>query len=121
MPERVRPPWWAAAVYRVALILWANSITDAEVRPTTRDAAMTDGGHPFAIDDLPPEHPCIVRYLKYGDGSPMFSKPDGSMVSLDFPHKVLMHCIDLIEEDSTMRFTAGIQSKLVRLAERWKT
>lgn len=121
MPERVRPPWWAAAVYRVALITWTNSMAYAEMQLTSSNLSATKGSGPFAIDDLPPEHPSIVRYLKYREGLPMFSKPDGSMVSLEVPEQVLRHCIDLIEEDSTMRFTAGIQSKLVRLAERWRT
>lgn len=121
MPERVRPPWWAAAVYRVALILWANSMANAEMRLTTSESVPAVGDGPFAIDSLPPDHPTIVRYLKYREGLPMLSKPDGSMVSLEVPEIVLTYCIEFIEEDSTMRFTAGIQSKLVSLAERWKT
>ena len=121
MPERVRPPWWAAAVYRVAMIAWANSMACTEMGPRTRDLPMTKGDTPFAIDDLPPDHPFIVRYLKYKEGVPMLSRPDGSMISLEVAEKVLTHCIDFIEEDSTMRFTAGIQTKLIRLAERWKT
>lgn len=121
MPEPVRPPWWAAAVYRVALISWANSIANGEVQLASIDSAAIEGGQSFAIDDLPPEHPLIVRYLKHREGVPMFSKPGGSMVPLNMPENVLRHCIDFIEEDSTMRFTAGIQSKLVRLVERWKT
>jgi len=121
MPERVRPPWWAAAVYRVALIAWANRMANAEMHLATTDLAATAGGQFFAIDDLPPEHPSIVRYLKHREGLPMFTKLDGSMVSLEVPGKVLAHCIDLLEEDSKLRFTAGIQSKLVKLAERWRT
>lgn len=96
-------------------------MANAEIRLTTSELAPAEGDGPFAIDNLPPDHPSIVRYLKYREGLPMLSKPDGSMVSLEVPETVLTHCIDFIDEDSTMRFTVGIQSKLVSLAERWKT
>lgn len=90
------------------------------MQPATTNLAATAGGQFFAIDDLPPEHPSIVGYLKHREGLPMFTKLDGSMVSLEVPGKVLAHCIEIVEENSNLRFTAGIQCKLVRLAERWR-
>lgn len=50
----------------------------------------------------------------------MFSKRDGAMVSLEVPHNILVHCVELLDEAPTTRFKDGIQSKLGRLAERWK-
>ncbi len=121
MPERVRPPWWAAAVYRVALMSWANSMANAGARFPMSGSKERGIDAPFAIDALAPEHPSIVRYLKYREGLPMVSKPDGTMVSMELPGHVLTHCIEVLDEDSTMRLTAGIKNKLGRLAERWKT
>ncbi|KAI9873245.1 MAG: hypothetical protein M1830_000624 [Pleopsidium flavum] len=121
IPRHVRPPWWAAAVYRVALISWANSMANAGTRFQMSQSNERDIDAQFAIDALVPEHPLIERYLKYREGLPMFSKPDGAMVSLDVPGNVLTHCIEIVDDDSTMRFTAGIRNKLGRLAERWKT
>ncbi len=121
MPERVRPPWWAAAVYRVGLITWANSMANVEARIPASDLAATGVEEPFAIDKLAPHHPSVVRYLKHREGLPTFSKPDGSMVSLAVPENVLTYCVEFLDEDSTMRFTGGIQNKFLRLAERWRT
>lgn len=120
MPERVRPPWWAAAVYRVALVSWANSMANAGARFSMNEVTERATGVPFAIDALHPEHPSISQYLKYRHGLPMFSKPDGTMVSLEVPTNILRYCIDVLEENLTMRFTAGIRNKLERLAERWE-
>jgi len=30
MPRAIRPPWWAGAVYRAALVLWANAFTNGD-------------------------------------------------------------------------------------------
>ena len=119
MPEQVRPPWWSGAVYRVALIGWANSMANAGSRfPTNGHGGEAD--RPFAVDALVPEHPSINRYLKYQEGLPMLSKADGSLVSMDVPSNILKHCIDMLDEDSTMRLTDGIRRKLRMFVNVWK-
>lgn len=118
MPEQARPPWWSGAVYRVALIGWANSMAHAGTRfPTNGQSA--DADRPFAIDALTPEDPAITRYLKYQEGIPMLSKADGSMLPMDVPNNILKHCIDMLEEDSTMRLTDGIKRKLRIFLTAW--
>ena len=119
MPEQVRPPWWAGAIYRVALTYWANSMAYAGSRfPTNEHGAEAD--RPFAIDALTPEDAAINRYLKYQEGLPMLSKLDGSFISTDVPNNILKYCIDLLEEDSSMRLTDGIKRKLRIFLAGWK-
>ncbi|KAK4889904.1 hypothetical protein LTR27_011327 [Elasticomyces elasticus] len=112
MPRGIRPPWWAAAVYRVGLILWTDSLLQ-------KDSATTNGtvGEPtFAIDALPADHPLIVRYLTKREGIPCVSKRDGSVMPIDQAFPMLQHCIEVIEEGAATRFSDGIRSKLDRLS-----
>jgi hypothetical protein len=119
MPEQVRPPWWAGAIYRVALTYWANSMANVGSRfPTNGHSVEAD--RPIAIDALTPEDPAITRYLKYQEGQPVLSKPDGSFISTDVPNNILKYCIDLLEEDSSMRLTDGIKRKLRIFLAGWK-
>lgn len=117
MPNAMRPPWWAAAVYRVALTSWVNCIASADALFRI-DRSTYD--NPFAIDALAPDHPAILRYLKFREGMPMLSKREGSAISLAVPGNILNHCVEILQEESTTRFAAGIKSKLERMAERWK-
>jgi len=119
MPEQVRPSWWAGAIYRVALTYWANSMANVGSRfPTSGHSVEAD--RPIAIDALTPEDPAITRYLKYQEGQPVLSKPDGSFISTDVPNNILKYCIDLLEEDSSMRLTDGIKRKLRIFLAGWK-
>lgn len=119
MPEQVRPPWWSGAIYRVALTGWANSMANAGSRfPSSGHSSETD--RPFPIDALTPEDPSINRYLKYREGLPMLSKLDGSLIAMDVPNNILKYCIDLLEEDSSMRLTDGIKRKLRIFLTGWK-
>ena len=120
MPEQVRPPWWAGAVYRVALIAWVTRTAYPAMSNSDRDSLSKESNTPFSIDALPPEHPSISRYLKYQDGIPTFTKRGGSAVSLDAPIDILSHCCDILEGDATMRLTDGIRSKLRGMIDRWR-
>jgi hypothetical protein len=79
-----------------------------------------EADRPFAIDALTPEDQAINRYLKYQEGIPMLSKPDGSFISTDVPNNILKYCIDLLEEDSSMRLTDGVKRKLRIFHAAWK-
>jgi hypothetical protein len=117
MPRSVRPPWWAGAMYRVALVLWANCLITGEFGSSPIGSTMFPRlGSVFAIDSLSAEHPLIVRYLTKRDGIPCMTKRDGSQVVIDRPLVVLQHCVEVIDEGVTTRFSEGVRSKLQRLA-----
>jgi hypothetical protein len=117
MPKGVRPPWWAAAVYRVALILWTDSLTHNEsVAPAAHHGLFPVPGPSFAVDGLLADHPLVVRYLTKREGAPTLSKRDGSQMAIDNGFAVLMHCVEVIDEGVPTNFSDGIRSKLQRLA-----
>ena len=119
LPEDLRPPWWPAAVYRAALAAWMASMTKAKARSLLSSLGR-EAYQPFAIDAVTPEDPALVQYLHTGEGQPMLSKKDGTMVSLEIPQNILVHWVELLSEKHTTRFQDGIRTKLVRLVERWK-
>jgi len=118
MPQQVRPPWWAGAVYRVAMTGWANSMANVSSRFVNN--GPNNANKPFPVDELVPEHESISRYLKYQEGVPMLSKGDGQLVPMDVPSNILNHCIDMLDVDSGMRLAEGIKFKLRRFATNWK-
>jgi hypothetical protein len=120
MPRPVRPPWWAGAVYRVALTGWATSMANSGNGRFSPTNGMSEPPKPFAIDDLTPENEAISRYMKYQEGTPMLSRPDGSLAPMDVPSNILQHCIEVLEDDSSMRLTDGIKRKLRVFMSSWK-
>jgi hypothetical protein len=121
MPRGIRPPWWAGAIYRVALILWTDSLARKDSSSST--SPQSDGTFPstipgpsFAIDALPPDHAMIVRYLTKREGVPCVTKLDGSQVGLERAYPVLRHCIEVIDEGCSTRFSDAIRGKLERLS-----
>lgn len=118
MPNHVRPPWWAGAVYRVAMTGWANSMANMGSRFVNNGPNNTN--KPFPVDALVPEHESISRYLKYQEGVPMLSKGDGQLVPMDVPSNILNHCIDILDVDGGMRLAEGIKLKLRRFTTSWK-
>ena len=119
IPEDVRPPWWPAAVYRAALASWMTSMANAKAR-NLLSSLSREANQPFALDSLDPEHPSLMRYLNSGEGQPMFTKRDGTMLSLEEPQNILTYYVGILSEQQTTSFKEGIQSKLARLAERWQ-
>jgi len=82
--------------------------------------ASAEPERPFAIDDLTPENEAISRYMKYQEGTPMLSRPDGSLAPLDVPSNILQHCVEVLEDDSSMRLTDGIKRKIRMFMESWR-
>lgn len=115
MPKGIRPPWWAGAIYRAALILWTDSLAHKD-SITPSSGLFPVPGPSFAIDSLPAEHPLMVRYLTKREGVPTLTKRDGSQIPLDNAYTVLAHCGEVIEEGVSTRFSDGIRAKLLRLA-----
>lgn len=116
MPRGIRPPWWAGAIYRVALILWTDSLTHKESASPNNNGMFPVPGPSFAIDNLSADHPLIIRYLTKREGVPCVTKRDGSQMPLDRAYSVLQHSIEVIDEGASNRFADGIRSKLERLA-----
>jgi hypothetical protein len=117
MPRIVRPPWWAGAIYRVALVLWANCLLTGESNNSSNDTPMFPmSGSAFAIDALEADHPLIVRYLTKREGVPCVTKHDGSTLPIDRSLAVLHHCVEVIDEGIATQLSEGIRSKLGRLA-----
>jgi len=118
MPRSIRPSWWAGAVYRVALILWADSLVHNDgMTPSGAAYPGNAESNSFAIDSLSPDHPMVVRYLSKREGMPMVTKRDGSLMPIDNSFGVLFHCVDVIGEGVSTRFADGIRNKLERLAK----
>lgn len=115
MPRGIRPPWWAGAIYRVALIIWTDSLTRKE-NASPVNGMFPVSGPSFAIDDLAADHALIVRYLTKREGIPCMTKRDGSQMTLDRAYPVLQHCIEVIDEGASTRFTDAMRSKLERLS-----
>jgi len=119
MSRGVRPPWWAGALYRITLVLWTDSLVRREMQ---QSQASTPGlfsvvpGPQFAIDALAPDHPLIIRYLTKREGVPCVTRRDGTNVTIDERFSLLRHCIDVIDEGASTRFSDGIRSKLETLS-----
>ncbi|KIW44675.1 uncharacterized protein PV06_03129 [Exophiala oligosperma] len=119
MPHPVRPPWWAGAIYRAALTGWATSMAGSSGRfSPTQSQGETD--RPFAIDDLTPENEAISRYMKYQEGTPMLSRPDGTLAPVEIPSNILQQCVEILDDDSSMRLADGIKRKLRMFMASWK-
>ncbi|KAF2234729.1 transcription factor Bmr1 [Viridothelium virens] len=116
MPRGVRPPWWAAAVYRAALLLWTDSLTHNDAVSNQPSGLFPVPGPSFAVDALPPDHPLVVRYLTKREGVPTLTKRDGSQMAIDNAFGVLSHCVEVINEGVSTRFADGIRGKLEKLA-----
>lgn len=116
MPRGIRPPWWAGAIYRAGLVLWANSLADKDVVSPDNNGPNTVPGPSFAIDALPADHALIVRYITKREGVPCVTKRDGSQMGIERPMSVLQHCLEVIDEGASTRFSDGIRAKLERLA-----
>lgn len=116
MPRGIRPPWWAGAVYRAALVVWTDSLTHSDSINPNPPGAYQSTNAVFSVDRLPADHQTVLRYMSRREGFPTLTKRDGTPVPLDNSFTVLSHCIDVIDEGVATRFSDGIRSKLEKLA-----
>lgn len=110
-----RPNWWGAAVYRVTLILWTDSVSRLDPNFQKRD----ESGSPVAIDLVTPEDPAVISYLWGSDGVPVLTLRDGTNASLDKPSDVLDYAVRTLEDGFSSRLSDGIKRKLVTLSNNW--
>jgi hypothetical protein len=138
IPEGLRPAWYSAAVYRVALISYANSLflseSSALHTPTSSFASLstlgnsggvdaantirnTESATVFAIDTLLPEDSRLEQYQKYGEGTPMLRRRSGTFIRTTDAQGVLAVCMELLDESDKTPFTAGIRERLGHVAK----
>lgn len=144
-PLRARPPWWAAAVYRAALVLWAYSMAQASSASSSPPILLhharsggaassspagqgAGGGEPAVrIDEVLPADPAVVRFLRHKRGVPVLTHHggsgggvDGAVLRLENPQLVLRWCIGALDgAESTTWFAMGVRMKLETLLQAW--
>lgn len=116
MPRSIRPPWWAGAIYRAALLFWCHSLVHSATTTQT-SGAFTHQDSSVAVDGLPPDHGLVVRYLTKREGIPTLTRRDGSQIPIENPFAMLFHCVDIISEGVSTRFSDAIRNKLTQLAK----
>ncbi|KAM0279233.1 hypothetical protein ACHAQH_004690 [Verticillium albo-atrum] len=146
MPLDRRPCWWSAAVYRAALVLWADTVTTLDPNFQTAQQQMQSGSSSPAsshaqeqrrpesiaptslnlnasivvIDKVTPEDPSLIGYLwSGGEGTAMVTRRDGQTIGLDNATNVLEYGIGIINEGFTCRIGDGIKRKLASLSAHW--
>lgn len=117
--EHTRPPWWAGAVYRVALIAWMNIMVVGDTGAGA-DNHGSNQSTTIVLDDLAADHPLIEAYLDRHQGIPVFSQIEGGYMALDVPSNVLVHCANLLGVDPLLAFVKGVRIKLLKLVARWQ-
>ncbi|BCS30691.1 uncharacterized protein APUU_80994S [Aspergillus puulaauensis] len=88
----LRPLWWPAAIYRVAMILWYIS--------KNQGSLINCSGQPdIHIDVLPPTDGAWQLFLKYDIGTPRLASTKGSYIALQDTKQVLNKCTELLRTD----------------------
>ena len=114
MPKSGRSPWWSAAIYRVTMVLLADSIS----RP--RNQRDTEEKGPLVMINLvTSEDPSINAYICNFYGIPALLNIDGSLTKLGSPNELVTHCITLLDKGTSTRFSDGIKRKLQKVLQRW--
>ncbi|CAG8973475.1 hypothetical protein HYALB_00011070 [Hymenoscyphus albidus] len=121
MSEGSRPAWWAGAVYRVALIAWANCMSCSDIgSPSMSEYNKKPSTHLVMLDSLAAESPLIISYVKNAEGTPVFSEGNGGAVPLEVPGIILAYCTRFLGVDQRNKFIMGTRLKLLALADRWE-
>ncbi|KAK2601238.1 hypothetical protein N8I77_010702 [Diaporthe amygdali] len=117
-----RPPWWAAAVYRAALVLWAY----ASMQQCLSSSCEEGGGASqpvllVAIDAVLPGDPALGRFLRQGRGVPVLSNGGAATVRVDRePQRVLGACVAVLGAgEACTWFAMGVRIKLEMLLQAW--
>ena len=114
MHKSERPPWWSAAIYRVTMILLADSIS----RPRHQREAEEKG--PLVMINLvTSQDPSVNAYICNFYGIPALLNRDGSFTKLGSPDELLRHCVSLLDEGTSTRFSDGIRRKLQKVLVIW--
>ncbi|KAI9654698.1 MAG: hypothetical protein M1831_005285 [Alyxoria varia] len=120
MNRDVRPPWWAGAVYRVALILWFISITNfgtCLLNLSSRSGLAGPGENEKLdfIDQMADDQP----HWTFSQGVPTLTPLCNGSPPLRLPDQtgILEHAVEVIRQGLSSRFGDGVCDKLSRLAK----
>ncbi|KAK6442718.1 hypothetical protein LTR95_001034 [Oleoguttula sp. CCFEE 5521] len=123
LPISVRPLWWPAAIYRVALV--ASVCTLANSRPQwSMQAGMSHKSHNAKVvlinHCLPDDH-VLEIYRKSREGEPALLMDDGSVLEILWTVTIIDYCVDLLNHDLATAFSLGVRNRLETLSSRWGT
>ncbi|OQV07289.1 hypothetical protein CLAIMM_11744 [Cladophialophora immunda] len=111
-PHELRPLWWPGAVYRVAIVLWAISVT----RMANKATAVSEHIPELIIDTVPQDDVAWQLFIKYDRGSPRITARKESSISLNDSNGIFEECIALLRADPALTpYGAGFALKLERL------
>jgi hypothetical protein len=100
-PE-LRPLWWAAAVYRAAVVLLCVGEMDIDADSDIVHATSTTTvDFDLQIDKLCRNSPHWQQYQKYGVGRPCLTAEDGQTVPLNHRQAVYRICRSVLEHSET--------------------
>lgn len=127
MLPTTRPLWWAAALYRVTLVLSQATMSNAVTG--FRFASSIEAGSSlivldkeYGLNDVDQDM-ALQRFLNRLQGTPALTKPDGSTVLLAVAVDVLDVSLAMLDEhlafDSTA-FANGVRVKIGALRWRWR-
>lgn len=123
MPRDRRPAWWSLAMYRVTLVIWADSVLRLDPHFQLNTSAGVGTVEPLIPIDLAlvVDYNTLVNGLKGQFGTPVLTLPSGLQLGLDKPVDVLAYGIKSIEDGASTRLGDGIVRKLIKLADNWST
>jgi hypothetical protein len=123
LPEPVRPLWWPAAIYRIALVAVACSAANKTKRWSMQEGEVTPAKTQkrVLINHCLPDDAAIENFRKYRFGTPALLQHDGSVLDLDCPLMVLEEFVAVLSHNLTTSFAHGIRNRLsdlrIRLSE----
>ncbi|KAI9725571.1 MAG: hypothetical protein M1828_003059 [Chrysothrix sp. TS-e1954] len=118
MPLSRRSGSWPAAVYRVALIMWAMSVAGA-TRAADETGVPSDVAVP--VDCLALSDGLLQDYAERNVGTPILASLKGRAITVESPVEVLSYCMRIFDEhpDPFPLFAGGARAKLESMRRRW--
>jgi len=113
-PKSGRAPWWSAALYRAAMILWVDRISRS-YRRDGYDNEKVELLNSDTCNDL-----AIKEYLSESSCTLYTGTRGGDCAKPGLPEEILLHCVSLLEDGVSSRFSDGIKRKLQTVLKIWK-
>lgn len=114
--KKLRPSWWAAAVYRVAIIMWAFGASGGT--EDEKDISQQRHVPEVVLNASNYRDRLLTDYVRTHIGRPYLKGRLGSLVSLSDTAGVLHICMEALEPGPrTSRLTEGILHRLEALTK----